>query len=247
MPTLLLQFVKWSEKDGAYVLQKAGYFALAVLALVLVVAAASIVSRKERSSELRTVRLVVSAVSLALAVVASILKVWSLPWGGSVTLFSMFFVCFVGFLYGPVTGLTAAFAFSLLQFLLSGGSYILSIPQVLLDYIFAFTALGLSGFFFKRKGGLIIGYIVGCVGRGVFASLAGYMFWIDYMPESFPKSISFLYPIAYNFSYIGIEMVLTIIVLAIPAVRKTINRISFEATQNRRGAVPAKTEAKPAE
>ena len=61
------------------------------------------------------------------------------------------------------------------------------------------------------------------------------------MPETFPKSIAFLYPICYNYSYILIEMVMTIIVLLLPPVKKAINMIAFEATRNRRGA---KVEAK---
>ena len=117
----------------------------------------------------------------------------------------------------------------------------LSIPQALFDYIFAFTALGIAGFFFKKKNGLLLGFIAGCIARGVFASIAGYLYWMDYMPETFPKSIAFLYPICYNYSYILIEMVMTIIVLLLPPVKKAINMIAFEATRNRRGA---KVEAK---
>lgn len=184
---------------------------------------------------LRTIRLTVSAVSLALAFVTSFIELYKNPWGGSVTLFSMFFVCFVGYLYGPVTGLTAAFAYSILQFVQSGGSYVLSIPQTLFDYFLAFTALGIAGFFYKRKHGMLIGYIVACLCRGVFASIAGYLYWMDYMPENFPKSLTKVYPIIYNYSYILVEMALTIIVLMIPPVNKAIRRIAFEATVNRRG------------
>ena len=39
----------------------------------------------------------------------------------------------------------------ILQFLQSGGSYIPSLPQVLFDYILAFAALGVAGFFYKSK------------------------------------------------------------------------------------------------
>jgi thiamine transporter len=231
-PFLLVIF---KEQDGAYVLQQSGYVIFSILILLLVVIAASFMTREDKENDMRTVRLTVSAISLALAFVTSFFKLFELPLGGSITLFSMFFVCFIGYLYGPVTGLTAAFAYSILQFLQSGGSYVLSIPQVLLDYIFAFTALGIAGFWYKKKNGLLIGYIVACIARGVFASLAGYLFWMDYMPESFPKSLSFLYPLAYNYLYIGVEMALTIVVLLLPPVNKAIRMIAYEATQNRRG------------
>ena len=224
---MLLQLI--SHEDGYYALTKSGNVVLICLVALLAIVAVFAMTRKDKDTDLRTIRITVSAISLALAFVTSFFRLFELPWGGSVTLFSMFFVCFVGYLYGPATGLTAAFSYSILQFFQSGGSYVLSIPQALFDYIFAFTALGIAGFFFKKKNGLLLGFIAGCIARGVFASIAGYLYWMDYMPESFPKKLAFLYPIAYNYSYILIEMVLTLVLLAIPSVQKAIKRISFEA------------------
>lgn len=229
MVSFLVKIMSRSE-DGYYVLEKGGYVVLGVAIFLLICIAAAIMSKKDKGDSRRAVRLTVSAISIALAFITSYIQLFKLPWGGCVTLFSMFFVCFVGYLYGPSTGLTAAFAYGILQFLQSGGSYILSLPQVLFDYILAFAALGVAGFFYKNKNGLIIGYIAGCLARGVFASIAGYLYWMDYMPESFPKKLAMLYPIAYNYSYILIEMALTLVLLAIPSVRKAIKRIAFEAT-----------------
>ena len=229
MVSFLVKIMSRSE-DGYYVLEKGGYVVLGVAIFLLICIAAAIMSKKDEGDSRRAVRLTVSAISIALAFITSYIQLFKLPWGGCVTLFSMFFVCFVGYLYGPSTGLTAAFAYGILQFLQSGGSYILSLPQVLFDYILAFAALGVAGFFYKNKNGLIIGYIAGCLARGVFASVAGYLYWMDYMPESFPKKLAMLYPIAYNYSYILIEMALTLVLLAIPSVRKAIKRIAFEAT-----------------
>ena len=230
MVPFLFQFISRAD-DGSYVLEKGGYVVFGIAIFLLICIAAAIMSSKDKGDSRRAVRLSVSAISIALAFITSYIQLFKLPWGGSVTLFSMFFVCFVGYLYGPSTGITAAFAFGILQFLQSGGSYILSIPQVLFDYILAFAALGIAGFFYKAKKGLIIGYIAGCIGRGVFASIAGYLYWMDYMPESFPKKLAFLYPLAYNYSYILIEMAFTLVILSIPSVRKAIRRIAFEATR----------------
>ena len=85
-------------------------------------------------------KLVFSAVCLALAFILSYLQPYKLPWGGSVTLFSMLFVCLIGNWYGLRTGLTVAFTYSILQFLQGGGTYILTPLQVCCDYFFAFTA-----------------------------------------------------------------------------------------------------------
>ena len=97
-----------------------------------------------------------SAIALALAtVIATFVKFKGPFWfnGGSITLFSMLIICMIGYWYGPAIGLTAAFAYSILQFIT--GPYVMHPAQVILDYPLAFTSLGLSGFFYKKKNGLL--------------------------------------------------------------------------------------------
>ncbi|MCR5501430.1 MAG: energy-coupled thiamine transporter ThiT [Lachnospiraceae bacterium] len=167
-------------------------------------------------------QLVFSAVSLALAFALSFVKIFHMPWGGSVTLCSMFFVVIIGYWYGPKIGLTAAFAYGLLQFVQGGGGYILTLMQVAFDYVLAFAALGVSGFFYKKKNGLLIGYIVAILLRGAFHAAGGYLYWMEYMPEEFPKQLSAIYPIVYNYSFILLEGVLTVIILLLPPVSRAI-------------------------
>ncbi len=62
-----------------------------------------------KEKKFTTKQLVFSAMAIALAtVVATVIKLPSLPNGGSVTLFSMLLVTLVGYWYGPVVGITAA-------------------------------------------------------------------------------------------------------------------------------------------
>ena len=79
-----------------------------------------------------------------------------------------------------------------------------------------FAALGVAGFFGKKKNGLLIGYIVAVLARGFFHTLGGYLYWMDYMPENFPQSLKALYPIIYNYSYLLAEGVLTVILISLP-------------------------------
>ena len=118
----------------------------------------------------------------------------------------------------------AGFAYGVLQFLQE--PYYLSLLQVCLDYLVAFAALGVAGFFRNRKNGLIKGYLAAVFARGVFASLAGYLFWMEYMPDSFPKSLTAIYPIVYNYMYLIAEAVLTVILLAIPAMKKAVAQVT---------------------
>ena len=152
-------FFKTYQEDGYTVLTTAGYVACVILVLV-VLALFFLFSRKKGAEKKHwsVKQLVFSSAALALAFVLSYMQPYKLPWGGSVTFFSMLFICLVGNWYGLKAGLTVAFTYSILQFLQSGGSYILSPLQVCFDYFFAFTALGFSGVFANKKNGLIKGY-----------------------------------------------------------------------------------------
>ena len=164
--------------------------------------------------------LAVCGVCIALAFALSFVKLFSMPLGGSVTLCSMFFICVIGYFYGWKYSLSAAFAYGILQFVQK--PEILSIAQVLIDYVFAFTALGLSGFFKKNKYALYIGYIAGVTGRFIFQSLSGYVFYAEYTPEGWNP---LLYSICYNGAYIYTEAAITIVILLVPAVKNAIDRI----------------------
>ncbi len=164
--------------------------------------------------------LAVCGVCIALAFALSFVKLFSMPLGGSVTLCSMFFICVIGYFYGWKYSLSAAFAYGVLQFVQK--PEILSIAQVLIDYVFAFTALGLSGFFKKNKYALYIGYIAGVTGRFIFQSLSGYVFYAEYTPEGWNP---LLYSICYNGAYIYTEAAITIVILLVPAVKNAIDRV----------------------
>ena len=226
----LIQFVEDPEWGSYYALTKGGYYALIVLMLIVIGVAAWLAGKKQDAGKFTGRKLAIAGISLALAFITSFIR-FELPMGGSVTMFSMFFICYVGYLYGVNIGLITAFAYSILQFMQSGGSYFLSPFQICCDYFFAFTALGIAGFWYQKKKGLIIGYVVACLVRGLFHTIGGYIYWMDYMPDWFPKSISGLYSIVYNYSYILSEMILTLIILNIPPVRSAIARLTEQVRE----------------
>ena len=224
--------------DGG--LTTAGYAVSALAVILLAAAVIFFCSKNSSTRKMTTQQLVTCAVALALAYVTSYIKLFKLPFGGSVTLFSMLFIVLIGYWYGAKIGILTGLVYGIFQFLQE--PYVLSLFQVCCDYILAFGAMGLSGLFTKsRKHGLLKAYILAILARGAFHALGGYLYWMDYMPDNFPKSLTALYPIIYNYSYILLEGVLTIVVISIPAVSRALGRMRIMATGgNRQSAATEK-------
>lgn len=210
-------------------LTDAGYALTIVAGIILFLAASYFAGKHSAKKRMSTKQLVFCAAAMALAFITSYIKIWNMPWGGSVTLCSMLFIVLVANWYGAGTGIFVGLAYGILQFIQE--PYVLSFFQVCCDYILAFAALGVAGFFAKKKHGLLKGYIAAVLARGAFHALGGYLYWMDYMPENFPQSLKSIYPIAYNYSYLLAEAVITIVLISIPAVAKGLNRVKQNAVE----------------
>ncbi len=207
--------------DGG--LTTAGYAITIIAGVILFVLAIIFASKHSEKGKITTHQLVFCAMAMALAFITSYIKLYELPWGGSVTLCSMLFIVLVANWYGVGTGILVGLAYGILQFI--QGPYVLSFFQVGCDYIFAFAALGIAGFFAKQNHGLLKGYIAAVFARGVFHTIGGYLYWMEYMPDNFPVALKSIYPIVYNYSYLVIEALITIIIISIPAVSKGLQQI----------------------
>ncbi|HJC11837.1 MAG TPA: energy-coupled thiamine transporter ThiT [Candidatus Blautia merdigallinarum] len=210
-------------------LTTAGYVLCIAVGIILFVAALVFAGKISEKKKMGTRQLVFCAMAMALAFITSYLKLFNMPWGGSVTLCSMLFIVLVANWYGPKTGVLVGLAYGILQFIQE--PYVLSFFQVCCDYILAFAALGVAGFFAKSSHGLLKGYIAAVIARGAFHALGGYLYWMDYMPDNFPKALTSVYPIVYNYSYLVAEGIITVIIISIPAVSKALNRVKQTALQ----------------
>ncbi len=114
---------------------------------------------------MKTKKITVSALMLAIATVLSLIKLYELPFGGTVTVASMVPVVIISYIYGTKWGLFSAFVYSILQLVLGIAGGIVSkmflpgdeqmilwqaLVICLFDYIFAATVLGFGGIF-KNK------------------------------------------------------------------------------------------------
>lgn len=183
----------------------------------------------------RTRILVEGAVMLALATALSFIRIYKLPWGGSITLFSMLPIVLFSIRRGLKAGLAVSFLFSLIQFFQGIGDGLFGwgltpfmlIACILLDYIIAFTVLGLGGLFRKKKtAGWIGGIVIAISLRFVMHFLSGVVIWESFgeLWEGFSTDSTVLYSLLYNGSYMLPELVITtvvaVILLNIPHVRK---------------------------
>ena len=100
----------------------------------------------------RTFNLVLGGIMVAMATVLGFIKVYEAPYGGAITVCSMLPILFYSYRCGLKWGLGAGLVHSVLQLLLGmsalrGLSVGTLVGSIFLDYILAFTVLGLGGMF----------------------------------------------------------------------------------------------------
>ncbi len=183
-------------------------------------------SKSVKRAKLTTIQLSFCAMALALGTVLSGIKVFRFPTGGAITLLSMLVIALPGYFFGLVPGIITGIAYGVLQLIID--PYVLFPAQLVIDYILAFGALGLSGLFHDKKNGLLKGYIAAILGRYVFAVLSGWIFFGSYAWKGWA---ALPYSLVYNAIYIFAEAAVTIIVIIVPIVNKTIGNIKKMANQ----------------
>lgn len=97
-------------------LTTAGYVVSVIAVLILVILVAALLQKNTSALKLTTQQLVTCAVALALAYVTSYIKLFKLPFGGSVTLFSMLFIVLIGYWYGVKVGILTGLVYEFSSF-----------------------------------------------------------------------------------------------------------------------------------
>ena len=185
-------------------------------------------------------RLAESALMLALATILSELAVFSLPFGGSVTLFSQVPIILVSYRYGVKWGLTTGLAMSIIQLIfgIQNFSYVSGMTAFLIlalcDYLIAFSALGLGGMFkFKIKNDILaisLGGVVVTVIRFICHFISGATIWKEYAEGAPVLEYSF----TYNASYMLPELIITVVGLVILAGIFDLNSIELKTKINKK-------------
>ena len=209
----------------------------------------------------KTRRLTESAMLLALAIVLEVaakLIIPELPFGGQITFAAMLPVVAISWRHGLRWGFVAAFAYALLEMAIGmktvsaaflpgyfgdGAMIFKALLMCLLDYVAAYTMLGLGGLFrsrIKSPGlSLLLGCLVALLARYLMHILSGYILFAEYAAWFFtqdgfpawgqqlvsslsPNALALTYSAVYNGMYMLPELVITAL-LSLP-VAKLISR-----------------------
>lgn len=179
-----------------------------------------------------TRRLVESALMIAVGTVLSVLKVDSLwTFGGGLTIGSMVPLVLISHRWGIKWGTFTAFVYSLLQLILGvdniqyATSVGMAIAILLLDYVIAYTVIGLAAMFGSSRPGIIGGVVVTLGIRFLCHFLSGWMIWDALFPNELGMT-SAVYSLWYNGSYMLPEILITAVLacILVPWVQKTFPR-----------------------
>lgn len=185
----------------------------------------------------RTFNLVLAGVMIAMGTALGFVKPFELPYGGAITLCSMLPVMFFSYRCGLKWGLSAGLVFSVLQLLfgldaLKGISAMMVVGSIFLDYILAFTVLGLAGMFRGKikndAAAFTLGSFVSMMLRYFCSFLSGWVLWASFNETAdmqgfiatfFPAlgnlsgtALAVVYSLVYNGSYMIPEIILTCVV-----------------------------------
>ena len=174
-------------------------------------------STNTNRTHLRIQALCEGAILVAIAQVLSYVKFMELPTGGSLTP-AMFPILLYAVRWGLPQGLMAGFLFGLLQMLFDG-AYAWGWQSMLLDYLVAFTPLGLAGLFKGKSWGIFPGTVLGSAGRFLVHYISGVTIYRITMPTEIPGfgvyDDASLYSLVYNGVYMLPNMLLALAIAAV--------------------------------
>ena len=216
------------------------------------------------NTRVNTKRLTESAILIAIATVLAIVSgflPFNLPFGGGITLMSMLPIVLISFRYGVKWGVFSAFVYSIIQmltgfktvaaFFMPGDSQVVlwqAILICLIDYILAYTVLGLAGVFRKKFDSpakcLCVGSILALSLRFLLHCISGTLFFGSWAEWFFTQDsiigigqpildslsgmgLAAVYSVTYNATYMIPEIILTaigaLVIAKNPMFNKTID------------------------
>jgi thiamine transporter len=152
-----------------------------------------------------------AALAVALAFVLGLIKVFQMPFGGSISL-EMVPLILLALRQGPLVGIVGGAAYGLLD--LAVEPFVVHPVQVLFDYPLAFGVLGIAGFFPPTVRGAIFGTIAAVAARFLCHYVSGVVFFTSTFPEGWnPLVYSAVYNAAYLVPSLAVALIAVVALL----------------------------------
>lgn len=195
-----------------------------------------------------TLSAIMIAFAISISAICAVLPFLNLPFGGGFTIASMLPIILIAYMYGTKWGILTAFVYSMLQmllgfntvsaFFLPGDSQMMwwkAVLVLLIDYVIAYTVLGLGGVFRKKfsiRKALVLGTILVITLRYIAHIISGAIFfgaWAEWFftQEGFyswgvkildvfsGNTLALVYSVIYNGTYMIPEIIITAIAAAL--------------------------------
>ena len=150
-----------------------------------------------------------AGVAIAIAQVLSFITLFHMPQGGSIKAASLVPLMIFAYRWGGTRGILAGVVYGVLHFLLGFKSSIHYL-SIILDYLVAYGAIGVCGYFKDNIIGLVSGSIVAIALRWFASVTSGAVVFASYAPQG---QNPWIYSMIYNASYMVPDGILNIIVL----------------------------------
>lgn len=163
-----------------------------------------------------------AGVAIAIAQVLSFITLFHMPQGGSIKAASLVPLMIFAYRWGGTRGIWAGVVYGVLHFLLGFKSSIHYL-SIILDYLVAYGAIGVCGYFKDNLTGLVSGSIVAIALRWFASVTSGAVVFASYAPQG---QNPWIYSMIYNASYMVPDGILNIIVLLFvyQGVKRGLNR-----------------------
>ena len=153
--------------------------------------------------------IVLVALFAAIAFVLNSIKLFTMPYGGSVSLCSMMPILLLAVLMGNKVGIMGGTALGVLSII--NGAYVIHPIQFLLDYLLPYMCLGLAGFGGYQDKRKVFAACLFAVSLSLLCNiLSGAIYFGSYAPEGMSP---WVYSVVYNLLTNGVEGAFSIAVL----------------------------------
>jgi len=197
------------------------WYTWAVLAALI--DAAVLLWLSSRKAKWDSRRLSMGAMCIAIAFVASCIRLFRMPQGGSITPAAMLPLVMFMVACGPLQGFVVGCAYGFLQLITD--PYVIHPIQMLVDYPLAYGAMVLACLALaipvKKQWQLPIAVLLAGIGRYLMAVLSGAIFFAEYAGEQ----NAWIYSLVYNISYLGPDTLVCMVIACIPGMWQLVDMI----------------------